>query len=84
VNELPACGHISHSGRNVLMNAQTASWAAVCADCYSYFMDIRSFHPGVAGVAMGDGSVRMLSNMLDLETKHNLFDKASGAVIVLP
>ena len=84
VNELPACGHISHGRRNVLMNAQTATWAAVCADCYLYFMDIRSFHPGVAGVVMGDGSVRMLSNMLDLETKHHLFDKASGAVIVLP
>jgi len=81
VNELPSCGHITRSGRDVLQNSRTSSWAVVCADCYLYFMDIRSFHSGVAGVVMGDASVRMLSNGLELNVKHNLFDKASGQVI---
>ena len=83
VNELPACGHITRNG-GVLMNSQTSAWAAVCSDCYLYFMDIRSLHTGIAGVTMGDASVRMISNGLDLKTKHNLFDKADGEVVVLP
>ena len=81
VNELPACGHIRHSGSGVLRNSQASSWAAVCADCYLYHMDIRSVHPGSAGVTMGDGAVRQVSSGLDLEIKHNLFNKASGAAI---
>ena len=83
VNELPACGHINRSGGSVLMNSQASSWTAVCADCYLYHMDIRSFHPGVAGVTMGDASVRMISDGLDLQIKHNLFDKADGEIVVL-
>ena len=83
VNELPACGHLRHSGGSVLMNA-AAGATPRCNLCYGYYMDIRSFHPGTAGVVMGDGSVRMLSDGVALEVKHNLFDKASGAIIQLP
>ena len=77
VNELPSCGHINHSGGDALRNANPG----LCTYCYGYYMDIRSFHPLVAGVVMGDASVRMLRNGLDLEVKHNLFDKADGAMI---
>ena len=87
VNELPSCGHLKRSVGDVLMNSDklsSGSYNVVCSHCYLYYMDIRSFHTGVAGVTMGDASVRMISNGLDLKTKHNLFDKADGEVVVLP
>ena len=80
VNELPDCGHIRHSGGGILRNAAPD----LCERCYGYYMDIRSFHPGSAGVVLGDGSVRNFSNRLDLDTKHHLFDKASGMAVVAP
>jgi hypothetical protein len=74
VNELPKCGHIKRGNRAVLSNTASPN----CPYCHGYYMDIRSFHPGTAGVAMGDGAVRALSGSMDLKTKHNFFDKASG------
>ena len=77
VNELPECDHVVHNKGNILRNA-SGGGVSECVYCYGYYMDIRGFHPYTAGVVLGDGSVRMLSDDLDLGVKHDLFDRASG------
>jgi len=41
----------------------------------------RSNHPGVANVALCDGSVRPLSDTVEAETMHNLFSRNDGEVL---
>jgi prepilin-type processing-associated H-X9-DG protein len=45
---------------------------------------ISSNHPGGANVAMADGSVRLLSDSLPLETLRQLFTKDGREVVMLP
>ena len=85
VNELPACGHIKRNRGDVLRNAAVPGGGnPECVLCYGYYMDLRGYHPSTAGVVMGDGAVRTQSNDLDLNLKHNLFDRASGKRFFTP
>lgn len=44
-------------------------------------LGIRSSHPGGAQVTLADGSVRFLSDSIDLETHRNLFSRNDGTVL---
>jgi len=48
------------------------------------FFGPRSFHPGGANVALGDGSVRMLATSIDLELQRALFSINGGEVVTAP
>jgi prepilin-type N-terminal cleavage/methylation domain-containing protein/prepilin-type processing-associated H-X9-DG protein len=52
-----------------------AAWMA-----FGWF-SARSFHPGGVNVGLGDGSVRFVSDTIDLNTWHNLGSIADGQVL---
>ncbi|QDV66437.1 Type II secretion system protein G precursor [Rosistilla carotiformis] len=48
------------------------------------FYSSRSYHPGVAGHAMLDGSVRFIGDSIDLPTYHAAYSRDGGEVVQLP
>lgn len=53
-------------------------------DPVGHFEDFSSFHRGVTGFVMGDGSVRHLSDQIDLNTYQAMATRRGGEVVASP
>jgi len=69
---------INHLNRELAQRPYQWSWSA--ANCITF----RSQHPGGAQFALGDGSVRFISETIDFPTYQALSSRAGGEVATLP
>lgn len=83
VSDVPTNHNFYHTGLSVIrwaINAPT-SVANSSNQCYMTNTVINSLHPGGIQVALGDGSVRFLSESLDMETLRRLGAGDDGMTI---
>jgi prepilin-type N-terminal cleavage/methylation domain-containing protein/prepilin-type processing-associated H-X9-DG protein len=79
----PAFGHIGNWNRSLLIRVSQDGAALQGGNCLvnctnHVGVNLFSFHPGGANVALGDGSVRFISETVSMETIFRLAARADG------
>ena len=69
-----ANGYSSLGGENPPQSAIAGNW-------WDAIVTLRSHHKGGAQVTLGDGSVRFISDNIDLGTHHALAGRSDGIVV---
>ena len=72
--DIIANGYNRIGGENPAQSAIAGNW-------WDAIVTMRSHHKGGAQVALGDGSVRFISNNIDLGTHHALAGRSDGVVV---
>ncbi|MCA8983751.1 MAG: DUF1559 domain-containing protein [Planctomycetaceae bacterium] len=72
--DIVANGYVELGGENPPKAGISGNW-------WDAIVTLRSYHKGGAQVALGDGSVRFISNNINLATHHALAGRADGVVI---
>ncbi len=63
------------------LGGENPAQTAIAGDWWNAIVTLRSFHKGGAQVTLGDGSVRFISDNIDLGTHHSLAGRMDGKVV---